>query len=162
MLIKQQVEETMERRFETFTIQIAKISRNILKIKTEEMAEFNLKSPHVSCLYYLYKENEAMTAKELSDICNEDKGAISRSIEFLEKEGYLTCDSKTGKRYKSPLSLTEKGEKVGQIIVHKIDNILKNASEGLSEKNRKIFYDSLILISDNLQKICENYGEENG
>ncbi|MBQ7880983.1 MAG: hypothetical protein IJ358_04000 [Clostridia bacterium] len=53
----------MEQRFETFTVQIAKISRCIRKIKSEEMAEFNLKSPHVSCLYYLYRQNNKMTAK---------------------------------------------------------------------------------------------------
>ncbi|MBR1984897.1 MAG: DegV family protein [Clostridia bacterium] len=35
----------MKYRFETFTVQIAKISRFIRKIKTEEVKEFNLKSP---------------------------------------------------------------------------------------------------------------------
>ena len=95
----------MKERFETFTTQIAKISRAIRRIKTEEMKDFNLKSPHVSCLYYLFK-NESLTAKQLCDICDEDKAAISRSIEYLEKNNYLICDSKTEKRYKSPIMLT--------------------------------------------------------
>ena len=43
----------MEERFGTFTILISKISRSIKRIKSEEMAEFQLKGPHVSCLYYL-------------------------------------------------------------------------------------------------------------
>ena len=43
----------MEERFETFTILIARISRSIKRIKSEEMADFELKGPHVSCLYYL-------------------------------------------------------------------------------------------------------------
>lgn len=149
----------MEERFKTFTVQIAKISRAIRKIKTMEVAEFNLKSPHVSCLYYLYNQGEELTAKELCDICDEDKAAISRSIEYLEYNGYLVCNSKTEKRYKSPLILTEKGKKVGKIIADKIDSMLNIASEGLSDKNRIIFYQSLILISNNLQKICDNYGE---
>lgn len=150
----------MEERFKTFTVQIAKISRSIRKIKTMEMAEFNLKSPHVSCLYYLYTQNGDLTAKELCDICEEDKSAISRSIEYLENDGYLTCNSKTEKRYKSPLKLTEKGKKVGKIIADKIDNILDMASDGLSDKNRIIFYQSLMLISNNLQKITNNYNGE--
>ncbi|MBQ8229154.1 MAG: transcriptional regulator [Clostridia bacterium] len=148
----------MEERFKTFTVLIAKISRNIRKIKTEEMSEMNLKSPHVSCLYYLFKAG-ALTAKELSDVCEEDKAAISRSIDYLEKEGYLQCDSQAKKRYRAHLSLTEKGEKVGRFIADKIDNILALASEGLTEENRTIFYQSLTLISDNLQKICNEYGE---
>jgi len=147
----------MKARFETFTMQIAKISRCIKKIKTEEMSEYNLKSPHVSCLYYMYKHGEPLPAKELCDLCDEDKASISRSIDYLEKNGYIYVDSKTEKRYNSPLSLTEKGVKVAENIAGKIDNILNIASEGLTEENRKIFYESLILISDNLQKICIKY-----
>ena len=43
----------MEERFETFTVLIARISRSIKRIKADEMADFELKGPHVSCLYYL-------------------------------------------------------------------------------------------------------------
>lgn len=146
----------MDKRFQVFTLQIAKISRCIRRIKTEEMAEFDLKSPHVSCLYYLYKF-KALTAKELSGICDEDKASISRSIEYLEHNGYLICNSKAEKRYKSQLSLTDKGNLIGKQLVNKIDNILNLAGNGLSEENRKIFYSSLILISNNLEKICNKY-----
>ena len=144
----------MEERFKTFTVLIANISRSIRKIKTEEMEEFHLKSPHVSCLYYLYKA-KSLTAKELCDICEEDKANISRSIKYLEENGYLFCNSKAQKRYQSPLELTEKGRKVGEQIEKKIDDILERASEGLSEENREILYRSLSLISENLQKICK-------
>ena len=44
----------MNERFETFTVMINRISRNIRKIKNQEMAEYNLRSSHISCLYYLY------------------------------------------------------------------------------------------------------------
>ena len=53
----------MEERFETFTLLISKLNRSIKRIKSEEMDEFNLKSPHVSCLYYIYKMG-ALTADE--------------------------------------------------------------------------------------------------
>ena len=148
----------MLERFETFTVMIARLNRCIRKIKTEEMAEFNLKSPHVSCLYYLYK-SDSLTSKELCDICEEDKANISRSIEYLEKNGYLVCKSKTEKRYKSPLVLTEKGRTTGEYIVRKIDSILDSVSEGIPEEHRAIMYRSLSVICDNLQKICEAYDE---
>lgn len=149
----------MQERFETFTVQISKISRAIRKIKNEEMKEFNLQGTHVSCLYYLYRENGTLTAKELCDACDEDKAAISRSIDYLERQGYIKCTSKTEKRYKSPISLTQKGEEVGKGIAYKIEEILNLASQGLSEENRQIFYNSLFLISNNLQKINEKYGD---
>lgn len=142
----------MEGRFETFTVLIAKISRCIRRIKAEEMAEFGLKGPHVSCLYYLYSFG-ALTASELCDRCDEDKAAISRSIEFLENEGYITCKSTMQKRYRSPLELTEKGKNAGKIISRKINSIVAAASAGLSECERETMYAALSLISDNLAAI---------
>ena len=149
----------MEHRFETFTVLIANISRCIRKIKTEEMAEFDLKSPHVSCLYYLYK-TDRLTARELCDVCDEDKANISRSIKFLEKNGYLTCHSRTPKRYQSPLTLTDKGRRVGKHITERIDSVLSMAGEGVSEEHRTILYAALGTISRNLQNLCDSY--ENG
>ncbi len=148
----------MKERFETFTVLMAKINRSIRKIKTEEMAEFNLKSPHVSCIYYLYRAN-SLTAKELCDVCDEDKANISRSIDYLETNGYLTCASKAQKRYKSPLELTEKGKEVGKRISEKVDAVLHAVSDGLSEEKRAIMYESLEIIAGNLQKICDRYHE---
>lgn len=148
----------MENRFKLFTVLNSKINRCIRKIKTDEMAEFELKSTHVSCLYYLYVE-DTLTAKELCDICDEDKGAISRSLDYLENSGYLKCDSKTVKRYKSPIELTEKGKLVAKKISEKIDRVLDEASVGLTEENRVVFYQSLSLISENLEKICDKQGE---
>lgn len=116
------------------------------------MAEFNLKSPHVSCLYYLYKKRN-MCVTELADICDEDKAAISRSVDYLESAGYVFCDAASGKRYKAPLLLTEKGEAAGSRIAKKIDRVLVLAGEGLSEEERRAFYNSLAIISENLDKI---------
>ena len=146
----------MQERFKSFTVLITKINRSIRRIKTEEMAEFDLKSPHVSCLYYLYKA-QTLTAKELCDICEEDKAAVSRSIEYLETNGYVTCNSKMQKRYRTPLELTEKGREIGARIVERIDRILGAASEGLDEAERLVMYRSLALISENLQKLCDRY-----
>lgn len=149
----------MKERFRTFTVLITKINRAIKKIKTEEMEEYDLKSPHVSCLYYLFKQ-KTLTATELVDICQEDKAAISRSIEHLEAKEYIECDSSIKKRYNTAFKLTEKGESIANGIANKIDNILDLASEGVSEDKRKVMYECLNLISNNLDKICEKYEGE--
>ena len=149
----------METRFELFTVLIAKASRYIYKIKTEEMREFNLKSSHVSCLYYIYKA-ESLTAAELCEVCGEDKANVSRAIKYLEENGFLQCKVPAAKRYKSALVLTEKGSTAAKHIVEKIDTILQYASEGLSEEHRKIMYQSLTLINHNLHKLCNGYDIE--
>lgn len=143
----------MQERFKTFTVLIAKINRCIKKLKHDQMSSLDLKSPHVSCLYYLYTEGE-LTAKQLCDICDEDKSGISRSIDYLEQRGYVCCDEHIKKRYKSPLKLTEKGRNVGKWLSEKIDNILGLTSLGLSEQERAIFYKGLKVVSCNLQRLC--------
>ena len=146
----------MKERFKKITVLIMEINRYIHKIKTEEMSEFDLKSPHVSCLFYLYKAGE-LTAKELCDISKEDKASVSRSIEYLETNGFISCNSTTKKRYKAILTLTEKGREIGAALAKKIDAILEQASVGLSEENRAVMYETLSLIHDNLENICNKY-----
>lgn len=148
----------MEHRFETFTSLVTNLNRSIRKIKGAEMQSFNLKSPYVSCLYYLFKMGP-LTAKELCDLCAEDKANMSRHIDYLEKNEYLICRTKLQKRYKTPIELTEKGMDVGEHIANKIDHVLFAASEGVSEENRRIMYESLAIVSRNLQKISKEYGE---
>jgi DNA-binding MarR family transcriptional regulator len=146
----------MEERFETFTVLINAISRSIHKLKAMEMAEFDLRTSHVSCLYYLYKM-KSLTAKELCDICAEDKANISRAVKYLEENGYVRCDAKHAKRYQSPLTLTEKGEEIGERIACKIDRILFCAGDGISEEDRQIMYRSLAVINENLHRVCQAY-----
>mgnify|MGYP003325428278 CR=1 FL=1 len=51
------------------------------------MAEYNLRNAHVSCLYYLYSEQN-LTSTDLCERCEEDKATISRSLDYLEKNGF--------------------------------------------------------------------------
>ena len=140
----------MKERFKTFTVLISKISRNIKKIKNQEMAEYGLRSVHVTCLYYLYSE-ESLTATELSELCEEDKATISRSLDFLEENGYIVCKTKLGKRYKSVLLLTERGIEVSKKITDKINFVLDEICIDLTEDQRAAFYHSLAVISDSLE-----------
>ena len=142
----------MKDRFETFTVLIAKISRNIRKIKNQEMVDYHLRSSHVSCLYYLYS-SDGLTATELCERCEEDKATISRSLVYLENNGFLTCRSKSAKRYNSPLLLTEKGKEAGKKIADKINQILGEISACLTDEERVVFYLSLNIISNGLETI---------
>ncbi len=141
----------MQERFETFTVLINRISRNIRKIKNQEMAEYNLRSAHVSCLYYIYTLGGA-TATDLCERCEEDKATISRALDYLDANGFITREKESAKRYKSPLLLTEKGLKVGKKIADKINKVLDTISGALTEDERIAFYRSLAIISDSLEK----------
>lgn len=144
----------MQERFETFTVLINRISRSIRKIKNIEMAQYNLRSPHISCLYYLYL-SQGLTATELCERCEEDKATVSRSLEYLEQNGYILCVSKSAKRYRCPITLTDKGVAAGEQITEKINRVLDEVSLGLTDEERKDFYRSLTVISNNLDNILK-------
>ena len=144
----------VEERFETFTVLIGRINRNIRKIKNQEMASYQLKSIHISCLYYLYSTG-SLTAAELCERCEEDKAAVSRALDYLEKEGYLEASDKNAKRYRHPLHLTEKGTQASSIIAAKIDAVLEEINSSLTEQERLAFYRSLTAISNRLDAIAD-------
>ncbi len=141
----------MQERFETFTVLINRISRNIKKIKNREMAEYRLKSAHVSCLYYIYTLKD-VTATDLCEHCEEDKATVSRALDHLDTNGYITRESESTKRYKSPLLLTDKGVEAAKKIADKIEDVLGMIGDGLTDRERVEFYRSLSVISDRLEK----------
>lgn len=142
----------MQDRFKDFTVLISRASRCIKKLKSDKMNEFNLKGPHVYVLYYL-RAYGSLTASQLCELCNDDKALLSRSIDHLEENGYITRDN-SSKRYRSKIHLTPKGEVVAEKMVELVGEIVDEASRGLSQENRAIMYESLALICDNLEKMC--------
>ena len=149
----------MVERFEVFTILLNRINRNIRKIKNKEMAKYELKSPHISCLYYLYTADD-LTSKDLCERCEEDKATISRSLDYLEKNGYIICKSETKKRYNATFELTDRGLRAGKRIADKISSVLDEISVGISEEDRAVFYRSLNIISENIDRVAKSYKKE--
>ena len=143
----------LEERFEIFTKLISRISRSIRRIKTDEVAEFNLKSPHVSCLYYLHKSGK-LCSVEIAEACDEDKAAISRTLDYLERQGFIECEEQGKRRYKANYVLTERGREVAEIIAKRIDKVIMLAGEELTDEERRIFYRALEKISASLDNIA--------
>ncbi|MEF2957279.1 MAG: MarR family transcriptional regulator [Oscillospiraceae bacterium] len=149
----------MQERFETFTVLINRISRDIRKIKNQEMADYHLRSAHVSCLYYIYSL-DGVTSAKLCEHCEEDKATISRALDYLEANGFVLRDSDRTKRYRSPLRLTERGQEAGKRIAEKIDTVLDTVSRTLTDEERAAFYRSLSAISRSLDAIAQSSGKQ--
>lgn len=144
----------MEDRFETFTVLIARISRSIRRLKAEEMERLGLKGPHVSCLYYLSLYDE-LTAAESASAATRTSGHL-RSIDYLEKNGYLTCGSGGARRYRSPLRLTEKGR---GCLAHDRRAHRRNRRRGqrrLGCGERAVMYRALGTIGSRLEQIYDS------
>ena len=119
------------------------------------MAEYDLRSAHISCLYYLFV-SDVQTATDIVEKCEEDKATISRSLEYLEKEEYII---RRGKRYNSIIELSEKGRKTAEEIAARIHHVLDEVSFDFSDEQRTILYESLFKIADRLEEIQKRIDE---
>jgi DNA-binding MarR family transcriptional regulator len=142
----------MATKYNNFKVLITRIARGIHRVEENEMKQINLKSQHISCLYYL-SLSEKLRAKDIVDLYLEDKGQVSRSLDFLEKNGYIKCDSDAHKRYNAYYYLTEMGKEVSEYIETKINEIVEDVSDFLTDEERIIMYRCLTKISKNLDKI---------
>ncbi|MDY3282693.1 MarR family winged helix-turn-helix transcriptional regulator [Dysosmobacter sp.] len=149
----------MTQRFEIFTGAISQIYRCIQKLKAAEMTEMGLKGGHVSCLFQLNHHPEGLTAAELCALCDEDKAAVSRTVADLEERGLVACRSAAGRRYRSPLTLTDAGREAADRVDRSIRRIVDEAGQSLTDAQRNEFYRALLLISANLQQLCGKYEE---
>lgn len=139
----------MLQRFQSFVTGITICYKYIQKIKSVEMTEFGLKGAHAMCLFFLRHNPDGLTAAQLTELCEEDKAAISRNIALLQQRGYIESGEK---RYRSKLRLTESGIAVAEQIDTLIEQWVTFGGDGLSEEERAAFYTALELISTNLRE----------
>ena len=146
----------MNLRFREFTVLLSNIGRAISKIKNYEMSKFGLKGSQVNCIFYLYGNEDGMTATELCNLCEEDKAGVSRALKDLEEKGFVECKSdENKKKYNSNLKLTPKGEEVAEFISGKINTIINYDKNYISDEELKSFYNTFNKIYDNLKIISD-------
>jgi len=146
----------MTDRFETFATTIAQINRCVQKIKSAEMDAVGLRSTHVMCLYALGKEAEGLTAAQLCRTCQEDKAAVSRSVNELAERGYVRVEGQARSRvYRAKICLTERGMEVVRYINRRVNHVLDLVGRGMDDAERASFYRALALIAGNLRDYVE-------
>lgn len=142
-------------RFDTFTLSIMALNRQVQKIKDLEMSRFGLKGSHVMLMYFLGQNEEGLTSSELSRLCMEDKAAVSRSLSKLETLGIVApALPNPGKReYRVKRFLTEHGKNIFRQMTARINKVMSSGGNGLSESQKKAMYLTLRTISSNLEKL---------
>ena len=144
----------MKHRFEIFVTAIGQIYRSIQKLKSQEMADFGLKGTHVMCLFQLQQHPEGLTSVQLSQECDEDKAAISRSISELKARGLVQTPAGSGRRYRAAITLTDEGRSITEQMDSRIIDAVMAAAQGYAPDERETFYRVLLQIADNLQHAC--------
>ena len=150
----------MENRFEKFSIAVLELNRCLQRIKDLEMRKFGLRSAHTMCVFYLGQHPEGLTVTQLSEICREDKAAVSRCLSQLaQRELVVSYAPRNLRAYRNPYRLTEKGRLLAKQMDERVAEALHWGGRGLTEEQRETFYASAQIILDNLSHYPED-GEE--
>ena len=141
----------MQDRIERFVVSITELHRYLQKLKELEMGQLDLKAGYTMCLYHLGKHPEGLTATQLTELCKEDKAAISRTLSQLSAKGLVSCELPENKR--SYRTLVKK-------IGSRIYSALAHGGDGMTEEQRVNLYDSLERISHNLEQYLAEFPSE--
>lgn len=143
----------MNQRFDAFVTGITVCYKCIQRIKSAEVTELGLKGAHVMCMFYLNQHPEGLTASQLCALCAEDKAAVSRTVSFLKREGYVCSEGP--RNYRVLLRLTPAGQSIAGQFDDFIADWVTSGGNGLTDQERSDFYRALNLISNNLRSKME-------
>ena len=148
----------MEDLFVDFTGSILKLNKLVQKIKSFEIEKYGLKPVHVMCVYYLNKNPQGLTAKELVELTLEDKAAISRALKILQAEGYVKYYFNSRN---AVAGLTDAGKEIADRISSRADKAVEAGSIDFTAEQRIFFYKSLDAIVDNLENYYKDLVKNN-
>ncbi|RXJ81807.1 MarR family winged helix-turn-helix transcriptional regulator [Arcobacter sp. F2176] len=131
------------------------LNRTALAMKTgfnKQIKEFDI-SPEQWSLIFRIVENNGLTQKELASSTYKDQANITRSLDRLEKKGFLTRLVNSKDRRIINIFSTSKAKELVEIIVPISKQYNQLLSTGLSQEE----YESLIGL---LNKVYTNIEEE--
>lgn len=145
----------MLQRFAQFTASISAISRFIQKIQRDEMEKYGLKGAYAQYLLALRRHPEGITAAQLCEICDRDKGAVSRILTEMERKGLIRRPDSGDSPYRARLVLTAQGLAAADYVRAKAAMATELVGGGLSEADRATLYAALTLISENIESLSQ-------
>lgn len=141
----------MSDRFSRFSLAISAIDRCWHKLAADEMAKYELNSPHAVYLTTLYHYDDGITAARLGELCGKNKADVSRMIAILEQRGLVYKEAVGCNLYRAKLLLTDEGKQAAQHVQQRAELAVELAGSGMSDSDREIFYRCLEGIAANLQ-----------
>ena len=145
----------MLNRFARFSLAISEIDRCWHKLAAEEMAKYDLNSPHAVYLNTLYQYPEGITAAKLGELCCKNKADVSRMVTILERKGLVRKEAVGGNLYRAKLMLTEDGKQAAEHVQGRAALAVELAGSGMTDAERETFYRCLEQITANLQTLSK-------
>ncbi len=154
------MKDEMIERFEQFTYATNVIYRSIIKLERDEMEKYGYRASYALYLAIISGFPEGLTATKLSELSDRDKAGISRIVSEMEEKGLIKRQCSRDNFYRARLTLTDKGKEIAKHVQKKAIAAVIEAGGGISDEDRRVFYECLGLIASNLKKIsAEGLGD---
>lgn len=111
--------------------------------------ELSLGQPKV--LEYL-KEHNGFSQKDIARGCHIEAGSLTSVLGRMEEKGMIERKMLNGNRRSLYVFLTEKGERLQQVVEKEFAFLEEKAFEGISEGEKENFMDVFSRIYDNLME----------
>lgn len=151
----------MLERYEEFTTKINLAYKYIMKIKTHEMNNLDLKAANLNVIFYLGRNLDGLTASELCWLCKEDKAWISKNLNYLKKKKLIEkYNEDNDKKYRAKYYMTGEGMEVYNELTNIITFISKTCADGCTKEELDIFYKVFSKIIGNLSEFYSRIEKE--
>ncbi len=140
-----------ENRFERFTLLIDGIHKSINKIKVKFVGSLGIKSVHVFWLYQLSRHPEGLTATEIAAASMVNRSLVSREIEALCNDGYITI-AEDGRRY----FLTDSGNALAGQISDIVLGVQCEVDRDITREELESFYQTLEKLNNGFSTLAES------
>lgn len=142
--------------FETFTLSLEQIGKNLRRYKDERAAELGLRGTHVMLLYQLDKSGErGMTGAKLAEACGVNRAFVSRTVAELIGDGFVNYADGGARRYRSRICLTEKGKAAVREVNARIAEAVELLGRDISPRRMALFYAVLEEIDHRLAALVD-------
>ena len=119
------------------------------------MGKYGLKGPYSVYFTTLFRHPKGLTSAQLTELCGRDKAEVSRTISLLESKGLVIREAVGSSAYRALLRLTQEGFALAEVINQKAAMAVEMVSQGLPPEKRAVFYETLELITNNLQTLSK-------
>ena len=131
---------------------ISMATKLIKKALDEALKPHGVTAAQWGILGRLYEE-DGLLIVEIAKRLFTEPPTITRMLDLLEKEGFVTRKTKEGDRRAYEIFLTKKGKDMEEVLRLKVFDTIDNATKGLSEKEITAFKNTLRNIINNLSSI---------
>lgn len=121
------------------------------KISKAVGAEYQLSVCEMGILHCLYMSSKPHTVRYVSNNTHYSKGMISRCVESLNQNGYVTVVRDEIDRRAVRISLTEKSEKPIRSLCEKMQEFSANVYSEISESELDEFNRILVLVTKKVE-----------